>query len=405
MPGRAAIENDFPILSREVNGRPLVYLDNATTTQKPLAVLDAVRSFYCTANGSVHRSAHSLNALAASRYEAARETVRTFLGARCSDEIIFTRGTTESLNLVAHGLGEGIVGQGDTVIVTELEHHSNLLPWFDLCRRKGAELLTVPLDENGRLCLEHLDELFDREPKILSIAHVSNALGTVNPVKRIIERAHDSGCLVVVDGAQAVAHLPVNVQDLDCDFYAFSGHKLHADTGIGVLFGKEHLLESINPWQLGGGMVTSVDPPRVELAELPRRLEAGTPNIAGAIGLAAAINYLSEIGLSSVHRHMEDLHRGARERVAMLRGAEVYGPEQDSLGLVSFNLIDVHHYDAASMLDKMGVAVASGAHCAQPVMKRLGRTGTIRASLALYNDDADIEALIEGTRLAYEIFG
>ncbi|MFW6369219.1 MAG: aminotransferase class V-fold PLP-dependent enzyme, partial [Myxococcota bacterium] len=398
-----SMREHFPVLSIEREGRPLAYLDNAATTQKPLGVLDAVRRFYCEANGNVHRSAHLLNERAGRCYEDARRCVADFIGAAAESEIVFTRGATESLNMVARCLGDRLVGRGDAVVVTELEHHSNLVPWQELCRRKKATLITLPFDEEGLLMMDELDRALEIGPKLLCVTHVSNSLGTVNPVRDICERARAAGCLTVVDGAQAVAHLAVDVTEIGCDFYAFSGHKMYAEGGIGVLYGRGHLLEEMDPWLFGGGMVETVDERSADFTSLPARLEAGTPNVGGAVGLSAAITFLRNIGQGTVQEHEAYLLEHARDALSNLDGVRVHGSAGVSCGLVSFSLEGAHPFDVGSILDKFGVAVGSGAHCAQPVMRRLGVPGTLRASLALYNDTGDIDALIEGLKAAREM--
>ncbi len=399
------IRNDFPILSRKVHGRPLVYLDNAATTQKPRAVLDCIVEFYTNHNGNIHRGVHFLSEYASGLYEAARAKVQSFINASDPAEIIFTRSATESVNLVAASFGEAFVGEGDEIIVTEMEHHSNIVPWQNLCRRKGAALKFVPFRDDGSLAMDRLRSLISDRTKLVSAVYVSNVLGQINPAKEIVSLAHGFDIPVLIDGAQAVQHMPVDVQELDCDFFVFSGHKMYADTGIGVLYGKRIRLEAMPPYQSGGGMIKSVEMNETVFGEPPLKFEAGTPHIAGAASLAAAIDYIGKIGLEKIEAHESDLIRYAVQRLQSIDGVEIYGRTSRPCGAVSFNLEGVHPYDAGVILDKLGIAVRTGNHCAQPVMKHYGIPGTIRASFAVYNTRDEIDGLIAGLEKARKMLG
>lgn len=393
------ISADFPILNRRIFGKRLVYLDNAATTQKPQAVIDRVLSFYSETNSNIHRGIHHLSEQAGQAYEAARQHVKDFLNAQSLQEVVFTRGTTEAINLVAQCFGSRFVTAGDEIIVTEMEHHSNFVPWQSLCHNTGAILKVLPIRENGELCTELLPDLFSGKTKLLAMTSVSNALGTANPVKAVIAMAHDFGVPVLIDGAQAVQHMPIDVQDLDCDFFVFSGHKIYAETGIGVLYGKEHWLEKMPPYQLGGGMIASVGLQNTSFAELPYKFEAGTPNIAGAISLDASISYLEAIGFETICAHERSMGDYVVARLEDIEGLQLYGSGH-RCAVVSFNLKGISPYDLAMLLDKMGIAIRSGNHCAEPTMNRLGIGGTARASLAIYNTRKDIDALAEGIEKA-----
>lgn len=393
------ISADFPILNRMIFGKRLVYLDNAATTQKPQAVIDRILSYYSESNSNIHRGIHHLSEQAGQAYETARMHVKDFLNARSLQEVVFTRGTTEAINLVAQCFGSRFIKAGDEIIVTEMEHHSNFVPWQLLCHNTGAVLKVVPIRDNGELCTDMLPDFFSAKTKLLAITSVSNALGTVNPVKAVIAMAHDFGVPVLIDGAQAVQHMPTDVQDLDCDFFVFSGHKIYAETGIGVLYGKERWLEKMPPYQSGGGMIASVSLKNTSFAELPYKFEAGTPNIAGAISLDASMSYLEAIGFQAICAHERRLADYAVARLESIEGIQLYGNGQ-RCAVVSFNLPGISPYDLAMLLDKMGIAIRSGNHCAEPTMRRLGIGGTARASLALYNTREDIDALAEGIEKA-----
>lgn len=396
LPDWAGIRRQFPILARTVHGKPLVYLDNAATTQKPRAVLDRVLAFYAEENSNVHRGVHYLSERASECYEAARETVRRFFHAGDAGEVIFTHGATDSINMLAYMIGQKGLGAGDEILVTQMEHHSNLLPWQMLCQRSGATLQIVPFRNDGSLEVEALDSLLTGRTRLFALTHVSNVLGTINPVREIIRMAHTRGVPVLVDAAQSVPHLAVDVQDLDCDFLAFSGHKLFAETGIGVLYGKRKWLEEMTPCIQGGGMIQSVNLHSATFADLPYRFEAGTPNIAGAVSLAAAIEFLESIGMQAVTEHEAELMRHATEAISEMDGVQIYGRTADKCGALSFNLDGLDAYDVATLLDQYGIAVRSGTHCAEPVVKHYGVHAAVRASFALYNTIEDIDRLIEG---------
>ena len=389
------IRADFPILNRTVHGKPLVYLDNAATSQKPTAVLEKVHDFYCTSNSNVQRGARYRSERESAAYEDARATVQAFLGAANAREIVFTRGTTDSVNVVARAL-ETKVHAGDEIVVTEMEHHSNLIPWQMLCERNDAVLKVVPFDDRGELQVEVLESLLTERTRLVAVSYVSNVLGTVNPVRQVATVAHGHHIPVLVDAAQAVPRFGVDVADIDCDFLAFSGHKMYAETGIGVLYGKEKWLEELPPVQFGGGMISSVSLQRTTFAEPPFKFESGTPNIGGAVSLAAAVEYMRACGINQIHDHERELLDYAAKAVSEMGGTTVYGRAAERIGALSFNLEGISAYDAAMILDKTGVAVRSGMHCAQPVMDHYGITGTIRASFAVYNTKSDIDALLSG---------
>jgi cysteine desulfurase/selenocysteine lyase len=390
------IRADFPILERKVYRRPLVYLDNAATTHKPRAVLDRIMEFYANSYGNVHRGAHYLSEEASAAYEEARGKVGAYINARNTAEIIFTRSTTESINLVADCFGRAFIGEGDEIIISEMEHHSNLVPWQVICERKGAALKVIPFDDDGTLVTDELRGLITARTKLISLTYVSNVLGTVNSIKEIIETAHACDVPVFIDGAQAVQHFPVDVQDLDCDFFAFSGHKIYAETGIGVLYGKEKWLEAMPPYQCGGGMISSVRFEKTTYADLPLKFEAGTNNFAAAVSLAAAIDYINRIGISNIASHEQGLIRYAVEEIGDVDGVKIYGNAARRCGAVSFNMDGIHPYDACLILDKLGVAVRAGTHCAEPVMRHYRTQGCLRASFAMYNKHEEIDELIAG---------
>ena len=400
-----ALRSQFPALSQLVHGQPLVYLDNAATVQKPACVLEELLRCYTESCANVNRGAHTLGERATEGYERARSTVQRFLHAASSEELVFTSGCTAAINLVAHGWGDRHVGQGDEVIVTGLEHHSNLLPWRELCRRRGARLRSVPIDEQGRLDLEAYARLLGPRTRLVAVAHVSNVLGTLTPLRELAGLAHAAGARILVDGAQAVARTAVDVQALDCDFYAFSGHKLYGPFGIGVLWGRRELLESTEPVFTGGGMVEELSAERASYRPLPARLEAGTPNVSGALGLGRAIEWLEQIGLERVEAHERELLSHARAVLAELPGVRLLGSAEPALGVVSFVLEGVHAHDLSTILDQAGIALRAGHHCAQPVMQRFGVPAALRASFAVYNTRAEIDALVAGLRRAREVFG
>jgi cysteine desulfurase/selenocysteine lyase len=400
------IRNLFPILDQEVNDHPLVYLDSSATSQKPVQVIEALEKYYREINSNVHRGVHTLGTRATDAYEGAREKVRKFINAKSPQEVIFTRGTTTSLNWVAVSYGAANLNEGDEIVITYMEHHSNIIPWQQVAKKTGATLKYIPLQEDGTLSLEDVRATVTANTKIVSVTHVSNVLGTINPVKEIAKIAHEHGAVMVVDGAQSVPHLKVDVQDLDCDFLAFSGHKMCGPTGIGILYGKKHLLENMEPVEFGGEMIDFVELYDSTWKELPWKFEGGTPTIAGAIGLGAAIDFLNEVGLDKIADHEHKLSVYALEKLSSVEGMTIYGsmdPAKRS-GLVTFNLQDVHPHDVATVLDAEGIAVRAGHHCAQPLMKWLKVSATARASFYLYNTEEDIDRLVEGLIKTKEYF-
>lgn len=398
------VRDDFPILSRTVYDRPLVYLDNAATTQKPLCVLDAMRDEYLNVNANVHRGVHYLSQQATDLHEAARETVRRFINAPKTEEIIFTRGTTESINLVVSSFCEEFMGEGDEVIVSVMEHHSNIVPWQLQAAKRGIALKVIPIDDSGNLLMDEYEKLFSDRTKIVSVAHVSNTLGTVNPVKDIVRIAHEHGVPVLVDGAQSTPHFKVDVQDLDCDFFAFSGHKIYGPTGVGVLYGKEEWLDRLPPYQGGGEMIESVSFERTVFERLPFKFEAGTPDYVATHGLATALNYVSALGMDNIAAHERELTAYCMEQMQTIPGIRLFGTTPDKDAVVSFLVGDIHHLDMGTLLDRLGIAVRTGHHCAQPVMDRLGVQGVVRASFALYNTKEEIDALVSGVKRVAMMF-
>ena len=424
------VREDFPILAREVYGKPLIYLDNAATTQKPLCVLDAMRDEYLNVNANVHRGVHYLSQQATDLHEAARETVRAFINAEKIEEIVFTRGTTEAINLVASSFCESQMQSGDEVIVTEMEHHSNIVSWQLQAMKRGIVVKHLPITDDGQLCLDQLEPIISEKTKIISVAHVSNVLGTVNPVDEIVKTAHAHGIPVLVDGAQSAPHFKIDVQAMDCDFFAFSGHKMYGPTGIGVLYGKEEWLEKLPPYQGGGEMIDKVTWEKTTFERLPFKFEAGTPDYVATHGLAKAIEYIDSIGFEAIQQHEQALTRYCMEQLASIEGIKIYGP-QSSMGtgstmgtvpsvsseanyrgtvpsvrdaVVSFNVGSIHHLDMGTLLDRLGIAVRTGHHCAQPLMDRLGISGTVRASFALYNTKEEIDTLVAGIRRVSQMF-
>ena len=398
------VRDDFPILSRTVYDRPLVYLDNAATTQKPLCVLDAMRDEYLNVNANVHRGVHYLSQQATDLHEAARETVRRFINAPKTEEIIFTRGTTESINLVVSSFCEEFMGEGDEVIVSVMEHHSNIVPWQLQAAKRGIALKVIPIDDSGNLLMDEYEKLFSDRTKIVSVAHVSNTLGTVNPVKDIVRIAHEHGVPVLVDGAQSTPHFKVDVQDLDCDFFAFSGHKIYGPTGVGVLYGKEEWLDRLPPYQGGGEMIESVSFERTVFERLPFKFEAGTPDYVATHGLATALNYVSALGMDNIAAHERELTAYCMEQMQTIPGIRLFGTTPGKDAVVSFLVGDIHHLDMGTLLDRLGIAVRTGHHCAQPVMDRLGVQGVVRASFALYNTKEEIDALVSGVNRVATMF-
>ncbi|MDT0914859.1 cysteine desulfurase [Staphylococcus pseudintermedius] len=400
-----AIIKDFPILEQQVNGKRLAYLDSTATSQKPKQVIDALSDYYERYNSNVHRGVHTLGSLATDGYEGARETVRRFIHAKYFEEIIFTRGTTAAINMIAHSYGDANVGEGDEIVVTQMEHHANLVPWQQLAKRQGATLKFIPMAEDGTITLEAVRETVSERTKIVAIAHVSNVLGTINDIKAIAEIAHEHSAIISVDGAQSVPHMKVDVQDLNVDFYSFSGHKMLGPTGIGVLYGKREHLNQMEPTEFGGDMIDFVDLYDSTWTDLPTKFEAGTPLIAQAIGLQAAIEYIESIGFDAIHEHEQALTTYAYEQMSQIEGIDIYGPSKDKrAGIITFNLKDVHPHDVATALDTEGVAVRAGHHCAQPLMKWLNVSSTARASFYIYNTKEDIDQLVEGLKQTKEFF-
>jgi cysteine desulfurase/selenocysteine lyase len=399
------LRRDFPILRQRIHGRTLVYLDNAATSQKPQVVIDAICRYYERDNANIHRGVHFLSEHATEEYEGARRTVQQFLNAADASEIIFVRGATEAINLVAQTYGRTNVHAGDEVFITAMEHHSNIVPWQILCEEKNARLRVAPISDSGELLLEDFEKLLGPRTKIVALTHISNALGTINPVRRIIEMARRWNIPVLVDGAQAVPHLKVDVQALDCDFYVFSGHKVYGPTGIGVLYGKSALLEAMPPYQGGGDMISSVTFEKTIYNKLPYKFEAGTPHVAGAIGLGAAIEYVNGLGMDNIAAYEHELLAYATEAVSTIPGIRVIGTAKEKAGVLSFLLDTIHPHDIGTILDQEGIAIRTGHHCAQPVMQRLGITATARASFAFYNTREEVDALVEGIQKVREVFG
>ena len=398
------IREDFPILSRMVYNKPLVYLDNAATTQKPLCVLDAMREEYLNVNANVHRGVHYLSQQATDLHEEARETVRRFINAPSTSEIIFTRGTTEGLNLVAASFTEEMMKEGDEVIVSVMEHHSNIVPWQLQAATKGIAIRVIPMDETGKLDIEEYEKMFNEHTKLVSVAHVSNVLGTVNPVKQIVKIAHDHGVPAMIDGAQSTPHFRVDVQDIDCDFFVFSGHKMYGPTGIGVLYGKEQWLDKLPPYQGGGEMIESVSFEKTTFERLPFKFEAGTPDYVATHGLATAIKYIENIGIDNISRHEQELTEYCMKRLEAIDRMRLFGTVKGKDAVVSFLVGNIHHLDMGTLLDRLGIAVRTGHHCAQPLMDRLGIQGTVRASFALYNTKEEIDVLANGIERVAKMF-
>ncbi len=401
---------DFPILGREVYGRPLVYLDNAATTQKPRCVVEAISEEYYNVNANVHRGVHFLSQQATELHEASRETVRSFINARSTSEIIFTRGTTESINLLAFSFGEAFCHEGDEIIVTEMEHHSNIVPWQMLCQRRGMKLRVVPMLDDYTLDLATYRSLLNERTRLVCVTHVSNVLGTVNPVREIIAEAHAHDIPVLVDGAQSAPHIAVDVQQLDCDFFAFSGHKIYGPTGVGVLYGRERLLDQLPPYQGGGEMIRNVSFERTTYNDLPYRFEAGTPDYVGTHALAVALDYVTALGMDHIHAYESQLASYAYEQLSQIENLVIYGGGNSSLSggmagsAISFNIRGIHHLDLGTLLDRLGIAVRTGHHCAEPLMRRLGIEGTVRASFALYNTRDEVDALVAGIQRVVRMF-
>ena len=393
------IRADFPILSQTVNGKPLVYFDNGATSQKPQVVIDAEVKYYNEINANIHRGVHTLSQLATDAYEIARGKVKDHINAKHAHEVLFTSGTTHGINLVSNGFAS-ILKPGDEVVVSSLEHHSNIVPWQMLCEKTGAILKVIPINDNGELIIEEFDKLLSDKTKIVTVNHISNALGVINPIKYIIDKAHAVGAAVLIDGAQAVPHLKPNVQELDCDFYAFSGHKMCGPTGTGILYGKEEWLNKLPPYQGGGEMIKEVTFEKTTYADLPHKFEAGTPNIAGGIVLGTAIDYLNEIGFDKIHEYENELLEHATKRLNEIEGIRIYGNTKNKASVVSFNIDGIHPYDVGSIIDKLGIAVRTGHHCAQPIMNFFCIPGTIRASFSFYNTKEEIDAMVDAVKKA-----
>ncbi|MBP6069549.1 MAG: cysteine desulfurase [Bacteroides sp.] len=398
------IRADFPILSREVYGKPLIYFDNGATTQKPRCVVDAIVDEYYSVNANVHRGVHFLSQQATELHEGSRETVRRFINARTSAEVIFTRGTTEAINLLAFSFGEEFMKEGDEVIISTMEHHSNIVPWQLLAARKGISIKVIPMNDRGELLLDEYEKLFSDRTRIVSIAHISNVLGTINPVKEMIATAHAHGVPVLVDGAQSIPHMQVDVQDLDVDFFAFSGHKVYGPTGVGVLYGKEEWLDKLPPYQGGGEMIQSVSFEKTTFNELPFKFEAGTPDYIGTTGLAKALDYVSAIGLEQIAAHEHELTTYAMQRLGEIEGMRFLGEAAHKSSVISFLVGNIHPFDMGTLLDRLGIAVRTGHHCAEPLMRRLGIEGTVRASFAMYNTKEEIDALVAGVDRVRKMF-
>lgn len=401
----ASIRADFPILHQEVNGRPLVYFDNAASTQKPQVVMDAISEYYSTINSNIHRGVHHLSQLATDAYEATREKVRAHLNAENVHEIIFTKGTTDSINLVASSMGQGYIKAGDEILISALEHHSNIVPWQMLCERTGATLKVAPINAQGEIIIDEYKALLSEKTRLVAFNHVSNALGTINPVKEMIALAHQVGAVVFVDGAQSVPHMKVDVQDLDADFYAFSSHKIYGPTGVGILYGKESLLEELPPYQGGGEMIKEVTFEKTTYAGLPHKFEAGTPNIEAGIVLGTALDYVNEIGLENIATYENELLQYGHEKMAQFEGMRFIGEAKSKASVISFLLGDIHPYDAGVILDKMGIAVRTGHHCTQPIMQFFDIPGTVRASFSFYNTKEEIDLLVEGLKKVEQMLG
>lgn len=398
------VREDFPILARQIYGKPLVYLDNGATTQKPRQVVEAMVDEYYNVNANVHRGVHFLSQQATDLHEASREAVRRFINARSTDEIVFTRGTTESINLLAFSLGEAMVKEGDEIVVSAMEHHSDIVPWQMMCGRKGAVLRVIPMTDEGELELETLEGMLNERTRIVCCTHVSNVLGTVNPVKQIVKMAHAHDVPVLIDGAQSVPHMPVDVQELDCDFFAFSGHKVYGPTGVGVLYGKEEWLEKLPPYQGGGEMIKNVTWERTAYNVLPYKFEAGTPDYVATHALAKALEYVAALGMENIYAHEQELTQYALERMRQIEGMRIFGDAAHRDAVISFLVGDIHHLDMGTLLDRLGIAVRTGHHCAEPLMTRLGISGTVRASFGLYNTREEVDALVAGIEKVSKMF-
>lgn len=397
------IRNDFPILKTTIKGKPLIYLDNAATTQKPLSVTERIKTYYIAENSNIHRGVHYLSQKATDEYENARKTVKQYINAKSPEEVIFTKGTTDAINLLAYSFTKKYMQAGDEVIISMMEHHANIVPWQIQAEDRGIKIKVAPVDNNGDLILEEFEKLFTERTRLVSIIHVSNAIGTVNPAKEIIEIAHSFGVPVLLDAAQSIQHLKVDVQDLDCDFLAFSGHKIYGPTGVGVLYGKKKYLEKMPPYQSGGDMILSVSFDKTEYNELPYKFEAGTPNISGVIGLGEAINYLNTIGLDNIYNYEKELLKYAEEQISLIPEVEIIGNAKNKCSLVSFNIEGIHPHDIGTLLDGDGIAVRTGQHCAEPIICKYGLPATTRASFSFYNTKIEIDALINSVKRIIEL--
>lgn len=398
------IRDDFPILSRSIYNKPLVYFDNGATTQKPRCVVEAMVDEYYNVNANVHRGVHFLSQKATDLHEASRETVRAFINAKSTAEIIFTRGTTESINLLAFSFGEAMIKEGDEIIVSAMEHHSNIVPWQMMCERKGAHLKVMPMNDDGELLLHEYEALINEKTRIVCCTHVSNVLGTINPVKEVVRIAHEHGVPVLIDGAQSTPHMKVDMLDIDCDFFAFSGHKVYGPTGIGVLYGKERWLDKLPPYQGGGEMIKNVSFEKTTYNELPYKFEAGTPDYIASHALAKAIDYVTTLGMDNIYEHEQQLTSYAMERMAEIEGMRIFGPKHHHDAVISFLVGNIHHLDMGTLLDRLGIAVRTGHHCAEPLMQRLGIEGTVRASFGLYNTKDEVDVLVEGIKRVARMF-
>ena len=398
------VRKDFPILSRKVNGKPLVYFDNAASSQKPQSVIDATNKYYSFENANIHRGVHTLSQEATSAYETVREKVRAFINANKSHEIIFNKGTTDGINLVASSFGKNNIGEGDEVLISAMEHHSNIVPWQMICEEKRATLKVIPINNDGELMMDEFRKLLSKKTKIVAVTHISNSLGTVNPVKEIIAAAHEKGIPVLIDGAQAIHHTKVDVQDLDCDFYAFSAHKMYGPTGVGILYGKEELLNAMPPYQGGGDMIKTVTFEKTTYNELPHKFEAGTPNIAGGIAFGEAIDYINSLGVENIAAYENELTIYAQEQLNTVPGIQFIGKAKERASVISFLLNNIHPYDAGVILDKMGIAVRTGHHCTQPLMDRFKIPGTVRASFSFYNTKQEVDVLVTGLHKVIQMF-
>ena len=398
------VKEEFPILSQSVNEKPLIYLDNASTTQKPSSVINEIQNYYESTNSNIHRGVHHLSQKATEKYEDSRKIVQNFIGAKSSKEIIFVRGATEAVNLVANSYVKPLLSEGDNIIISQMEHHANIVPWQLITKEKKAEIRVVPINEAGELLVEDMDDLIDENTRFISLNHVSNSLGTVNPVNKLIQKAHQNDIRIMIDGAQAVQHMKVNVSDLDVDFYCFSGHKMYGPTGIGILYGKKEILEKMEPYQGGGDMIKSVTFEKTIYNDIPHIFEAGTPNIVGAIGLAKAIEFIENITIEKIEKHEMDLLNYATEKINSIEGVEIVGNAENKASVISFVMRDIHPHDIGTIMDNLGIAIRAGHHCTQPIMDFYNIPATARASFAIYNTEEDVDKLVEGIQKVKEVF-